>query len=190
MTLLQGSYRSRDKIALICFHGTAADVVVPPTKSIALTRIRLEAMPCGAKTPLADALVKAVRIGMNAMKVKQDAGKVILIVISDCRPNVPLCISAGENFNPATDKHAKDGKPSREYLKDEVLAISRQIGCLDNIDLLVIDTEDKFVRTGIAEEMARVSGGNYHHLTRADTGAIANVSRMPASFHLNRYTRR
>lgn len=175
MTLLQEAYKSRDKIALIAFHGDSADLVVPPTKALALARSRLEGMPCGSKTPLADALSKAARTGQNAIKVKQDTGKVILVVISDCRPNVPLCVSAGEKFDASVDPQSKDGLPSRAYLQDEVLALARQIGALADFDLLVIDTEDKFIHTGIGKELAQLAGGNYHHLDRADGRSIARV---------------
>jgi magnesium chelatase subunit D len=47
ISLLGEAYKSRDKICLISFHGNKAEVIVPPTKSIALTKNRLEAMPCG-----------------------------------------------------------------------------------------------------------------------------------------------
>jgi len=181
MTLLQEAYKSRDKIALVAFSGQTAEVVVPPTKSVALTRRRLEGMPCGSQTPLADALVKAVRIGVNAIKVKQDTGKVVLIVISDCRPNVPLCVSEGEAFDANVDPQSKDGQPSRKFLRDEVVALGKQIAALSDFDMLCIDTEDKFVRTGVAEELARVAGGNYHPLARADHRSIAKVAAQAAS---------
>ena len=45
--LLAEAYKSRDKISLIVFHGEHAEVLVPPTKSMALTKNWLEAMPCG-----------------------------------------------------------------------------------------------------------------------------------------------
>ena len=39
--LLAEAYKSRDKISLIAFHGVRAEVLVPPTKSMALTKNRL-----------------------------------------------------------------------------------------------------------------------------------------------------
>ena len=178
LTLLQEAYKSRDKISLIAFSGLKANVVVPPTKSVALTRRRLESMPCGSQTPMADALVQALRLGLNAVKVKQDTGRVVLVLISDCRPNVPLCVSQEESSGDEQSAQAATTLYgwSRQLLRDEVVAIARQIGALDQyFDLLCIDTEDKFVSTGLAEELARVSGGHYYALTRTDHRSIAQV---------------
>jgi magnesium chelatase subunit D len=47
IALLQEAYKSRDQICMITFHDNFADVIVPPTRSMALTKDRLEAMPCG-----------------------------------------------------------------------------------------------------------------------------------------------
>lgn len=175
MSLLTEAYQSRDQICLIPFQGDQADVLLPPTKSIAQAKKRLEIMPCGGGSPLADALQMASLTGLNAQKTG-DVGKVVVVCISDGRANVPLCVSKGEEFDPDADENSKDGKPSRQYLKDEVLACAKQMGVLPGFNLLCIDTENKFISTGIAKEIADAAQGKYHQIAKADGNAIASVT--------------
>jgi len=175
LSLLSEAYQSRDQISLIPFQGEMADVLLPPTKSIAMASKRLEQMPCGGGSPLAHALQTACLTGLNAQK-SGDIGKVVVVLISDGRANVPLCTSVGEEFDPEADENSKDGKPSRGYLKDEVLACSKQLGALQGFNLLCIDTENKFISTGLAKEIANAAQGKYHQLGKADGNAIANVA--------------
>jgi len=175
MSLLTEAYQSRDQICLIPFQGDKADVLLPPTRSIAQAKKRLEIMPCGGGSPLADALQRASLTGLNAQKTG-DVGKVVVVLISDGRANVPLCISKGEEFDPDADENSKDGKPSRQYLKDEVLACAKQLGVLPGFNLLAIDTENKFISTGIAKNISEAAQGKYHQLSKADGSSIASVT--------------
>ena len=110
--------------------------------------------------------------GINAQK-SGDVGKVVVVLISDGRANVPLCVSMGEEFDEDADENAKDGKPSRQYLKDEVLACAKQMGGLAGFNLLCIDTENKFISTGLAKDIADAALGKYHQIVKADGNAIA-----------------
>lgn len=175
MSLLTEAYQSRDQICLIPFQGDRADVLLPPTRSIAQAKKRLEVMPCGGGSPLADALQAAMLTGINAQKTG-DVGKVVVVCISDGRANVPLCISKGEEFDPDCDEDSKDGKPSRKYLKEEVLACAKQMGVLPGFNLLCIDTENKFISTGVAKDIADAAMGKYHQIAKADGSAIASVT--------------
>jgi magnesium chelatase subunit D len=174
ISLLAEAYKSRDKISLICFRERQADVLLPPTKSTALAKKRLEQLPCGGNSPLAHALQSAILTGINAQK-SRDVGKVVVVLISDGRANVPVCVSMGEEFDPSADDNSQDGKPSRKYLKDEVLALSKKLGSLPNFNLLCVDTENKFVSTGLLKDIADAARGKYHQI-QADHRTIAQVT--------------
>lgn len=175
ISLLTEAYQSRDQISLIPFQGEAADVLLPPTKSITMARKRLEQMPCGGGSPLAHALQTAMLTGINAQK-SGDVGKVVVVLISDGRANVPMCVSMGDEFDPDADEDSKDGKPSRKFLKDEVLACAKKMGALPGFNLLCIDTENKFISTGLAKDIANAAMGKYHQIAKADGNAIASVT--------------
>jgi len=168
VNLLAEAYQSRDKICLISFQGEFAQVLLPPTRSIAMAKNRLERMPCGGGSPLAHALNQAAQVGMTAQKTG-DVGEVLCVCISDGRANVPLSVSVGE-----VDPEAPP--MDKNELKEEVLNTAKMLGTLPNFKLLMLDTENKFVSTGVAKEIAAAAQGKYHYIPKASDKAIGNVA--------------
>jgi len=166
INLLGEAYQSRDKICLITFQGDYAQVILPPTRSIAMAKNRLERMPCGGGSPLSHALNQAAQVGLTAQKTG-DVGEVLVVCISDGRANVPLSTSVGEPSETPMEKNE---------LKEEVLKTAKMLGCLPNFKVLMLDTENKFVSTGLAQEIARAAQGKYHYIPKASEQAVGAVA--------------
>ncbi|KAI8469627.1 MAG: magnesium chelatase subunit D chloroplast precursor [Monoraphidium minutum] len=167
MRLLSESYTSRDQVSLIPFYGDKAEVLLPPSKSISMARKRLDQLPCGGGSPLAHGMSMAIRTGLQAQQ-GGDVGRVMCVLITDGRANI--CLAKSNEEPEAMGPEAP--KPSAEQLKDEVRDMSKKMMAA-GIQLLVIDTENKFVSTGFAEEIAKAAGGKYYYLPNASDAAIA-----------------
>jgi magnesium chelatase subunit D len=173
LALLGEAYRSRDQIALIVFRGERAQVLLPPTRSITAASRRLERLPCGGGSPLAHGLVLAVRVGENARRAK-DVGEVVIVLITDGKANVPLARSLGESTPQGAP--AAGSAAATAAVREELLRIAAAIAAL-NLRLLVVDTGNPHLSSGLTAELASRAGGTPHRLPRADPHALAALTR-------------
>lgn len=150
--LLVESYARRDRVSLIAFRGTTADVMLPPTRALARARKLLASLPGGGGTPLAAAIDAALTAGVSARR----AGTMpVVVFLTDGRANV-----------------ARDGKGGRaESMRDALDAAShfRSSGLL----AVLIDTSAR--PEPMAKRVADAMGARYVPLPVVDARAIAGA---------------
>ncbi|HLR85246.1 MAG TPA: VWA domain-containing protein, partial [Nocardioidaceae bacterium] len=84
LSLLLDAYRRRDKVGLITFRGTGAEVALPPTHSVDIAAARLDELPAGGRTPLAEGLLEAHRV-LRWERIRDPRLRPLLVVVTDGR---------------------------------------------------------------------------------------------------------
>ena len=89
--LLAQAYARRDHVALIAFRGAAAELLLPPTRSLVQTKRRLSGLPGGGGTPLAAGLRMAFDLGLQT---RARGMTPTIALLTDGRGNIALDGSA------------------------------------------------------------------------------------------------
>ncbi|MEL4356481.1 MULTISPECIES: VWA domain-containing protein [unclassified Luteococcus] len=84
LSLLLDAYRRRDKVGLISFRGAGAELVLPPTNSVDIAAARLDEVPAGGRTPLAEGLLEAARV-LSREQLRDPHLRPLLVVVTDGR---------------------------------------------------------------------------------------------------------
>ncbi|MCC5581399.1 putative cobaltochelatase [Microtetraspora sp. AC03309] len=84
LSLLLDAYQRRDKVGLITFRGSGADLVLPPTSSVEAGAARLRELPTGGRTPLAAGLRRAAEV-LRVERLRDPARRPLLVVVTDGR---------------------------------------------------------------------------------------------------------
>ncbi len=87
LKLLRKSYLNRDSVAIVSFHGTTANVDLPPSRSILRARRVLDSLRMGGSTPLGLGLVTTIEL---LELVGNKFGESVVLLFTDGRSNVPL----------------------------------------------------------------------------------------------------
>ncbi|WP_165869355.1 magnesium chelatase subunit D family protein [Streptomyces barkulensis] len=84
LSLLLDAYQRRDKVGLVSFRGSGAEVALPPTSSVDAAAARLESLPTGGRTPLAAGLLKA-RDVLRTERLRDPSRRPLLVAVTDGR---------------------------------------------------------------------------------------------------------
>jgi magnesium chelatase subunit D len=87
LSLLRDAYVKRDRVGLISFRDSVAEVVVPPTGSVSLAAMQLSWLTSGGTTPLSIGMYAAVKT-LETEQVRDPDRRPLLVLITDGRANV------------------------------------------------------------------------------------------------------
>ncbi len=148
--MLGQAYVERQQVALIAFRGTGAEILLPPTRSLVMTKRRLAGLPGGGGTPLAGGLRAALELALAA---KRRGLVPHLAMLTDGRANVAL-----------------DGTPGRGRAQEDALKLAQAVRYA-GVPGLVIDTGNR--PSEQAREIAAAMGATHLPLPRADARALS-----------------
>jgi magnesium chelatase subunit D len=137
-------------VALIAFRGTAAELMLPPTRSLVQTKRRLASLPGGGGTPLAAGLQMAFEL---AGQTKARGMTPTVALLTDGRGNIAL-----------------DGSANREMAEADSLKLARALRAT-GIPALVIDIATR--PQPALKRLAEVLDAPYLPLPRADAQRLS-----------------
>jgi len=150
LSLLLDAYRRRDKVALVSFRGSAAELALPPTSSVEAAAARLTDLPTGGRTPLSAGLLRAAEV-LRVESVRDPARRALVVVVTDGRH------TSGPSPEPAAAHLAASGA-----------------ACV------VVDCESGPVRLGLAAELGSRLGGLTLRLEELSADALTAVVKAAA----------
>jgi magnesium chelatase subunit D len=150
--LLAECYVRRDQVAVLAFRGTAAELVLPPTRSLVRAKRGLAGLPGGGGTPLAAGLDAAAAL---ALRVRRAGDTPVVVLLTDGRANV-----------------GRDGLGGRARAQEEALAAARALRSQGG-SVIVIDTSVR--PEPAARALALAAGARYLALPQADAAALSRA---------------
>lgn len=156
--LLADCYVRRDRVALIAFRGTAAEILLPPTGSLTRAKRSLAGLPGGGGTPLSAGIDAAVVL---ADQVRRRGDTAVLVLLTDGGANI-----------------GRDGAAGRVRAREDAEASARAVRA-GGLAALLVDTAPRpDARARALAEAMRATylplpNGQPETLARAVRGAAA-----------------
>ena len=154
MSLLVDAYQRRDKVGLVTFRGGEATLALPPTGSIEIAAKRLDDLPAGGRTPLAEGLLEAAEV-LRIERIRDPRRRALLVIVTDGR--------ATSGIDPLGRAHQV-----AQYLGDAGVAS------------LVVDCESGRFRLGLGLQLADLLRAEHVPLGDVNAGALTDAVRGAA----------
>ncbi|WP_241994894.1 putative cobaltochelatase [Kribbella sp. VKM Ac-2568] len=150
VSLLLDAYQRRDTVGLVTFAGADATVALPPTGSVETAVRRLESLPTGGRTPLAEGLLQASEV-LRIAAIRDPRRRPLLVLVTDGR--------------------ATSGNQAFAKARQAAGWIGQQ-----GIASVVVDCEPRRgVRLGLAAELAADLGAEYLDLGEVAAGNLVRA---------------
>jgi magnesium chelatase subunit D len=153
LKLLRKSYLNRDSVAIVSFHGTTANVDLPPSRSILRARRVLDSLRMGGSTPLGLGLVTTIEL---LELVGNKFGDTAVLLFTDGHSNVPL---RRGGLNLRAFRQVKIESELREL----TVALRRI-----RTRVVVVDTQREFEPSTETRRLASILGARFVKLTPAN----------------------
>jgi magnesium chelatase subunit D len=151
LSLLLDAYRRRDRVGVVTFRDRTAEIALPATGSIDIAAKRLDDLPAGGRTPLAEGLMKAAEV-VRRERLRDPSRRPLLVIVTDGRA------TAGPDAVGRAQQAAA-------YLVNE------------NIGSIVVDCESGRMRMGLAANLAERLHAEHVPLAQVNAQALADIVR-------------
>ena len=155
LSLLLDAYQRRDKVAVVSFRGADAEVLLPPTGSVEIAARRLEEMPAGGRTPLAEGLEAAAHL-LHTERIRDPRRRPLLVVVTDGR--------ATAGADPVVRSRTMAGRIAAA-----------------GVASVVVDCEAGPMRLGLAKVLADHLGADHVPVAEVSADALVAVARPGAA---------
>ncbi len=149
--LLVDAYQRRDRVALVTFGGQGAEVALRPTGSVEVARSRLESLPTGGETPLAEGIRMATVL---AHRSATPTLRPLLVVVTDGRATAAP--AGGVHTDPVDAALAEAAVVARHRLPAVVIDVEPTTG----------------PRLGLAADLAAAMGARHLPLPTLTAGRL------------------
>ncbi|MDT5166421.1 MAG: magnesium chelatase subunit, partial [Mycobacterium sp.] len=151
LSLLLDAYRRRDRVGVVTFRDHSAEIALPPTGSVDIAAKRLDGLPAGGRTPLAEGLMKAAEV-VRRERLRDPSRRPLLVVVTDGR--------------------ATAGRDAVGRAQQAAAHLVRE-----GVGSIVVDCESGRMRMGLAADLAERLQAERVPLADVNAAALAEIVR-------------